>query len=92
MRLWTIAAVEVMRKQAPEDKARLKQRNDKRSFVVQIHHVFTPDIESRLSRAVDLLLEAAATSVALQERDLRNTNGQSRQVPDGDDTTHADKF
>ncbi len=81
-----------MRKQVPEDKARLKQRNDKRSFVVQIHHVSTLDAERRLSRAVDLLLEMASTSGALQEEDRRNTNGPARQAPDRDDTTHADEF
>jgi len=87
-----MAIVETNEKAIPEDKARLKQRNAKRSFVVQIHHVSTPDAEGRLSRAVDLLLAMVSTSRALQEGCHRNTNGPRQQAADNDATTRADGF
>ena len=87
-----MAAVEAMRKQTPEDRARLKQRNNKCSFVVQIRHVSTPDVERRLSQAVDLLLETASRSEAFQEGDHQNTNGPARQAPDGDAASRGDQF
>jgi hypothetical protein len=85
-----MATVEAMKKQIPEDRARLKQRNDKRSLVVQIHYISTPDIELRLSRAIDLLLETAFKSEVAQVGNCQVVNDKGQWAPDSEAPTRAD--
>jgi len=84
--------VATMKKQDLQDKARYKKRNEKWPGVVQVRHVSVPNIECRLSRAVDLLLKMVSTNAALQEGNLpADTKNSTRQALSTDATTCDDE-
>ena len=55
----------------PEEKRETRQNNKR--LAVSIHHVAIPDVDQRFSRAMDILLKAAARDTTEEQESLPPT-------------------
>ena len=68
--------------------ARKQDKQNQKRLVVNVHHVATPDAKERLSRAIDILLRAAARDTSQAEdspdADKEKPSGRSTHKVAGD--------